>query len=285
VTAAPVTRTVSAWAFAIAAVAAAVLLARTASGAGAFLRVDELVARPAAALGAIGGALPFGYAFAAGMLAALNPCGFALLPGYLGLYLGANEATTSPAARLRRALAVAGAVSAAFVLTFGVAGVLLTAAGAALGAALPLVGLVVGVGLAATGAYLLSGRNVYTAAGDRAAARLASAARAPGYRGYAAYGVAYAAASLGCALPIFLAVAGLATAAHDPVRTAGQLALYGLGMGFVVTVLTLATALLKGAVVLAGARVAGARLLGPVSGSLLVLTGAYVTAYWLALGF
>jgi cytochrome c biogenesis protein CcdA len=172
----------------------------------------------------------------------------------------------------------------AVVLTFGLAGVLLTAAGAALGAALPLLGLAVGVALAGTGAYLLSGGNVYSSLGGRAAARLTSAARAPGYRGYAAYGVAYAAASLGCALPIFLTVVGLATAAHDPVRSSGQFALYGLGMGLVVTALTVATALLKGAV-LAGARVVGARLLGAASGALLVLTGAYVTAYWLALGF
>ena len=63
-----------------------------------------------------------------------------------------------------------------------------------------------------------------------------------------------------------------------------QFALYGLGMGFVVTVLTFAAALLKGAV-LAGARVVGARLLEGASGALLVLTGAYVIAYWLALGF
>ena len=29
-----------------------------------------------------------GYAFAAGMLATLNPCGFTLLPAYLSYYLG-----------------------------------------------------------------------------------------------------------------------------------------------------------------------------------------------------
>jgi cytochrome c-type biogenesis protein len=284
VTAAPAARTVSAWAFAIVAVAAAVLLARSASGAGAFLRVEGLAAGPTGALGAAGSVLPFGYAFAAGMLAAVNPCGFALLPGYLGLYLGTNEASLAPAVRLRRALTVAAAMSAAFLLTFGTAGLLLTAAGAALAAALPFIGLVVGVGLAATGAYQLSGRSVYTAAGDRAAARLSGAARVPGYRGYAAYGVAYAAASLGCTLPIFLSVVGLAAADHDPGRSAGRFALYALGMGVVVSALTIATALLKGAVV-AGARAVGARLMGAVSGTLLVLAGAYVTAYWLALGF
>ena len=33
----------------------------------------------------------FGFAFAAGMVAAVNPCGFAMLPAYLSLYLGTNE--------------------------------------------------------------------------------------------------------------------------------------------------------------------------------------------------
>ena len=101
-TAGPVARTVSAWVLAIAVVAAAVVLART--GSGVFLGVDELVAKPTGALGSLGGVLPFGYAFAAGMLAAVNPCGFALLPGYLGLYLGETEPTDSPAGRLARAL-------------------------------------------------------------------------------------------------------------------------------------------------------------------------------------
>src|SRR2546425_3589 len=40
------------------------------------------------ALQTISDRLPLGYAFAVGMAAAVNPCGFALLPTYLGLYLG-----------------------------------------------------------------------------------------------------------------------------------------------------------------------------------------------------
>ncbi|MCZ7569026.1 MAG: hypothetical protein M5U01_10635 [Ardenticatenaceae bacterium] len=35
--------------------------------------------------------LPVGYAFGAGMIAAVNPCGFAMLPAYLSLYLGLDE--------------------------------------------------------------------------------------------------------------------------------------------------------------------------------------------------
>ena len=42
-------------------------------------------------LGQVAGVLPFGYAFGAGMVSAVNPCGFAMLPVYLTLYLGAKE--------------------------------------------------------------------------------------------------------------------------------------------------------------------------------------------------
>ena len=38
--------------------------------------------------------LQFGFAFAAGMVATINPCGFPMLPAYLGLYVG-NVATVS----------------------------------------------------------------------------------------------------------------------------------------------------------------------------------------------
>jgi cytochrome c biogenesis protein CcdA len=42
-------------------------------------------------LSSLTGALPVGLAFGAGMIAAVNPCGFAMLPAYLSLYLGAEE--------------------------------------------------------------------------------------------------------------------------------------------------------------------------------------------------
>lgn len=35
--------------------------------------------------------LPMGYAFGAGMVSTVNPCGFAMLPAYLSLYMGAKD--------------------------------------------------------------------------------------------------------------------------------------------------------------------------------------------------
>src|SRR5438128_9808400 len=64
-------------------------------------------------------ALPLGYAFAVGMAAAVNPCGFALLPTYLGLYLGTATGQQRPwSTQLRRALVVSVAMTATFVALF-----------------------------------------------------------------------------------------------------------------------------------------------------------------------
>jgi len=61
----------------------------------------------------------FAYSFVLGILAAVNPCGFVLLPTYLLFFLGTREEenlTTSE--RLRRALVVGAGISVGFLGIF-----------------------------------------------------------------------------------------------------------------------------------------------------------------------
>jgi len=198
--------------------------------------------------------------------------------------VGSEDDHAARGRRVLRAIAVSAAMSAAFVLTFGLAGIVIGAGGSFLGRSLPFIGLAVGLVLAAAGAHVLAGGRVYTNLGDRLAARMGPVAAAGGLRAYVAYGFAYAAASLGCTLPIFLSVVGVAAATSGPATAVGQFLLYGAGMALVVTSLTVAAALFKTAV-LNRVRGVGAALLERITGVLLVLTGAYVTAYWVTLGF
>lgn len=89
------------------------------------------------------------------------------------------------------------------------------------------------------GGLVLSGRHIGTAAPQRLATRISKGAGTPGLRGYAAFGVAYGAASLGCTLPLFLALMGTATATNR-LYGAAILAfvLYGAGMAASLAVLT-----------------------------------------------
>ncbi|MFA5775629.1 MAG: cytochrome c biogenesis protein CcdA, partial [Ilumatobacteraceae bacterium] len=66
----------------------------------------------------------FAYSFLLGVLAAVNPCGFALLPAYLLYFLeldNSGERGTQRAS-LRRALIVSSAVSSGFIAVFLIVG-------------------------------------------------------------------------------------------------------------------------------------------------------------------
>ena len=224
--------------------------------------------------------LPVGYAFGAGMVAAVNPCGFAMLPAYLSLYLGAKEsdfAKRSSVARMLRALLVGATVSSGFILLFGLAGIVISAGGNALLGAMPWVGILIGGALVPLGLWVLVGRGVYLGGFERFASRIGDPS-AVSMRGFFLFGLAYGAASLGCTLPVFLVVVGSGMAAGGFLAGAGQFLGYGLGMASVLVALTLALAFFKqGLVARIRKAVPYVRLASAV---LLVLAGVYTILYW-----
>ena len=278
-------------ALAVSAVVVAVALAVlasfiTTSSQAALTTSGELLSSGAANfLSNLAATLPVSYAFAAGMVSAANPCGFALLPTYLGAYLGSTEASEGRPAlglRLSRALLISGTVTVSFVVLFGVVGIVLGLASYALAAYFRWIGLGVGLLLVLGGGWLLAGHEPHWRLGQRLADRMGEPARRGGLRGYLAYGLAYGACSLGCTLPIFLTVVGSALTLNGPLAASLQFFLYALGMGFVLSVLTCSLALVKHAVQ-RRVRSVG-RYLAPASSVLLLLAGSYVIYYWLTLG-
>lgn len=248
--------------------------------------VESASAASAGALARLVRALPLGYAVGAGMVAAVNPCGFAMLPGYLALFLGSESSSQNPppprgSSRWLHALQISAAVTVSFILLFGVAGLLLSLVTSSIARYLPWAGLAVGILMIIAAGRLLAGGNLYTSLGAQAADRLAGGARRHDIAGYFVYGLAYAIASLSCTLPIFLVVvAGGLTAGF--LGGAVQFVLYALGMGVVITAFTLSAALFKNAL-LARVRQAG-RFIEPVSAFLLLAAGAYIIYYWLTIG-
>lgn len=245
--------------------------------------IESVSSASATALSNVVRVLPLGYAVAAGVVAAFNPCGFALLPTYLGLYLGAGDVGAERIGeRLSRAIQVSAAMTTSFVVIFGVAGVLLSIATSAVGRYFPLLGLGVGVILAVVGGRMLTGSTIYAGFGERLADRFGEHAQERSLRGYLAYGFAYGTASLSCTLPVFLVVVGSALTTRGFVAGAVQFLLFAIGMGLVITTLTLTLALFKHAAV---SRVRRAvRYVGPLSAFLLLLAGAYIVYYWLTIG-
>jgi cytochrome c-type biogenesis protein len=224
------------------------------------------------------------FAFGAGMLATVNPCGFALLPAFFAYYLGspsdaAPDATRTPATvvtRIGQGFLVGLAVSAGFAAVFTVVGLLVSVGLRSLVAAVPWAAVVIGAGLVALGAVFLTGRQIRFRLGHSAGT---GAQKPAGYRGLVAFGAAYAVASLSCTLAVLLSVVAQATATANPLQLLGVFAAYATGAASVLIALAIAAALAKETL----AR--KIRRLLPVvtrlGGAVLVLSGVYLVLYWL----
>ena len=210
-------------------------------------------------------------AVVAGMVATVNPCGFAMLPAYLTLVVtGAADRTR--AQLLARALGSSALMTLGFVTVFGLFGIVIAPVFASVQRYLPFVTVVIGAALLVLGALLLAGREITL---------LVPKPRkgAPNQRlgSMFGYGIAYAIASLSCTIGPFLAVAGTSLRGGDVLEGVAAFVAYAAGMGLVVTALAVATALASTAVT------SRARSLLPhisrIGGALLVLVGLYVTYY------
>lgn len=258
-------------------------LAKGPSAGGPVPFVESLSAAVSGAMLAIGARLPRGYAFVAGMITVVNPCGFALLPAYLGLYLNAESSSSDARRRpVGRSLVVSATVAVSFVLLFGIFGLVITLGSVAISPVLPWIGTGVGIALIVAGGFLAAGRSVAAPLPQRAANRVGRMRGGDGIRSYAVFGAAYGLASLGCSLPIFLSVVATSLQAGDLWNGVLRFVLFGLGMGSILAVLTIATASLGGDS-LRRLRLLGAHF-GMVSAVLLWLAGSYVVYYWLTIG-
>ena len=264
------------------------------------LFVERLSGNSGSFLGGLVGASAL-FALASGMASAVNPCGFAMLPAYLGMYLGDQSPAASSSVALNpegfaprpslrssvahfgRALLIGASVSAGFVLLFGVVGGLIGVGASFIGGLLPWVGLAIGIGLIVAGAWLVGGGNLYQYTGfaARAADRIGGVNRVS-VRGYFMFGLSYGAASLGCTLPIFLAVVGISVAGKSIPSVVGNFFLFALGMGIVILALTLGIAFFKGTMV--GLVRKALPFVQPFGSWLMVLAGAYLVFYWLTVG-
>lgn len=216
--------------------------------------------------------VPIGLALAAGTLAVVNPCGFALLPAYAGMLVLGDDAPRRGVA-IGRALGFAGAMTAGFVLVFGTFGLVLSPVAGTIQKHLPWFTVVFGVTLLALGGWLLAGRTV---PGLRVATGRGPAL-SRSFLSMSLFGVAFALASLGCTIAPFLVTVVATFRTGSPTGGVAVFAAYALGMGVVVAAVSLAVALARGSVVSAFRR--AGRLVSRLGGLLLVVAGGYVAYY------
>nr|WP_203416944.1 cytochrome c biogenesis protein CcdA [Jiangella ureilytica] len=215
--------------------------------------------------------MPIEFALLLGSVAALNPCGFALLPTYLTL-LVADRGLPGTSAAVRRAALTTAAMTAGFVAVFGAFGLVVVPTAVSVERFLPWVTVVIGVALVALGGRLVAGRELVLRT-----PRLRGAAPSSSVWSMAGYGVAYAVASLSCTVAPFLALATSTFASSGVVGGLVAFVAYGVGMGLVVGILATAVALGGDAIVRRARRLLP--YVSRASGVLLILAGGYVAYY------
>jgi cytochrome c biogenesis protein CcdA len=213
-----------------------------------------------------------GLAFAAGLVAALNPCGFAMLPAYLTLVVRGSGTRVSAA--VGRAVAATVVMTLGFLAVFAAFGLLTVSLASTVQQYIPFVTVAVGLVLVVLGGWLLCGRELTLLTPGRSISGVSAPTSQLG--SMFGYGVGYAVASLSCTVGPFLAVTGAGFGASGTSRVWIYVA-YAAGFALVVGTLAVVAAV-------AGSALADRmkRILPYVNrfgGAVLILVGLYVAYY------
>ncbi|MEB3860312.1 MAG: hypothetical protein LRS43_03785 [Desulfurococcales archaeon] len=219
------------------------------------------------------------FAFSAGSIAFINPCGIAMLPAYVSYYLGASspESRVSPRLVLKGAM-LGGAATIGFMAVFGGAGAVLSLAGAQLIRYVPWIAVVIGGGVAAIGLSLVLGKSFYLRLGFDSSRLLGG----KGYSTFLLFGIAYAIASLSCTVPIFLYVTLQAISTGGFASAMTVFMAYALGMGAVMTVFSAALVAAKSTVMRYIYRVMP--YTNRIAGAIMVAAGLYIIYFQVFVG-
>ena len=217
----------------------------------------------------------FAYSFILGVLAAVNPCGFVLLPTYLIFFLGTREEPNlKTGERLRRALVVSSGISIGFLAIFFVIGVISRLFTQWIELNAKYASLAIGIVLVIGGARMLTGWT------PKFAVPQLGGVQTKTFRATVVYGVAYAVASIGCTIGFLTTAVFGSIALHGFVSGVISILLYGLGMAMLVTALTVSLAFAKtGLLTIVKNQLHLIQRLGAI---FVTLTGIYLVFYWYA---
>ena len=215
----------------------------------------------------------YAFPFALGLVAAFNPCGFAMLPVYLSYFLGVNS-NANRLATIVRGLVVGLVMTGGFIAVFGLCGLAFETI-INQGSVLEYTGYVtIAIGV------LMIPLGIYMALGKDLVLRLPKLNKGTDNRNLSSvflFGVSYAVVSLSCTIGLFLSSVTTSFTTEGWLQGFGNFIAYALGMGALITFLTMSLALAKTDVAKGMRRVLP--YVGRFSGLVLVVAGLYLIDY------
>ncbi|MDG1411194.1 MAG: cytochrome c biogenesis CcdA family protein [Acidimicrobiales bacterium] len=216
----------------------------------------------------------FAFPFSVGMLAAFNPCGFAMLPTYLGYFIGTDTPDSTRLKAVTRGLWVGTMLTVGFIAVFGSLGVLISLF-LNTGTVIRYVGYItvlLGLLLIPMGIAMVLGRQI-----TLSLPKLNKGTNSRESSSMFLFGVSYAVVSLSCTIGLFIQAVSNAFTTDGVWNGVGSFVAYAVGMGAVILFLTVSLARAKSNVA------ANMRRFLPhmskVSGVVLVIAGFYLIDY------
>lgn len=214
-------------------------------------------------------------AFATGLVAAFNPCGFAMLPAYLSYFVSLESSEEANIGRnIFRGLVVGLTLTVGFIVFFGVIGLLTSTivSQGAIQSRLSWATFIIGILMLPLGIAMLFGYEP-----KLLIPRLNKGGTSRQLPSIFLFGVSFAVVSLGCTAPLFFAtVVGSFESRNVWEGTLVFLA-YGGGMSLIVMILTLATAIGRNEIATSMRKVLP--YVSKISGGFLVLAGGFLILY------
>ena len=215
------------------------------------------------------------FPLAAGLIAAFNPCGFAMLPAYLSYFLGIEtKSGTDKFLSILNGLKVSLALSMGFVFVFASLGILTNTliSEASIESRAGYITLGIGILLILLGLSMIRGFHPVLNI-----PRLKMSGINRQLFSMFMFGVSYAFVSVGCSAPIFFITVGGSFSRDGIIDGIAVFIAYALGMSIVITVLTISLAIARSAI--AEHLRSLLKHLNVISGFFLAISGFFLAAY------
>ena len=179
--------------------------------------------------------LNLAFAFYRGIIATINPCGFAMFACVFVLFPRyQSQRWNGPNTSVSRALWTGSAVSGGFLIVFGATGLLVSAGLTVIREIVPWIAICIGTLLIVFGSAVTAGKRL-----DFAFPKFERGTGGKDLRNLFLFGVSYAVASISCALPTFIVVVSTSVTGF----TAGIIAFLFYAAGMTITLLALTMSL------------------------------------------
>ena len=215
------------------------------------------------------------FPLAAGLIAAFNPCGFAMLPAYLSYFLGLeSDNDDNREVGILNGLKVSLTLSLGFVFVFAIIGILTNTiiSEASVEKQAGYITLGIGITLVLLGVAMVAGYHPVLKI-----PRIQMGTSNRELPSIFLFGISYAFVSIGCSAPIFFLTVGGSFSRDGIVNGSAVFISYALGMSIVITVLTIGISIARSSITEKYKSIM--KHLNSISGIFLSISGFFLSAY------